>query len=105
VQPAQAGDYTVVIGNPAGVVASSNAVLSVIISSPVITLSVDVLNNNFGLSFPTQNGLGYHLEYKDDLSGSNNWQELITIFGDGNPASLSLPMDAPMMRYFRLRVQ
>jgi hypothetical protein len=105
VQPAQAGNYTVVVGNLAGVVTSSNAVLSVIVVSPVITAGADVLNNAFGLSFPTQNGLGYHLEYKDDLSTTNGWQELTNIFGDGNPATLSLPMDAPTMRYFRLLVQ
>jgi hypothetical protein len=105
VQPAQAGNYTVVITNLAGVVASSNAVLSVIVISPVITVGADVLNNTFGLSFPTQNGLGYHLEYKDDLSSTNDWQELTNFLGDGNPATLSLPTDATTMRYFRLLVQ
>jgi hypothetical protein len=105
VQPAQAGNYSVVIGNPAGVVASSNAALSVIVISPVITVGADILNNTFGLSFPTQNGLGYHLEYKDDLSSTNDWQELTNILGDGYPASLSLPTDVPTMRCFRLWVQ
>jgi hypothetical protein len=105
VQPAQAGNYVVVVTNLAGAVTSSNALLSVIVISPVITVSADVLNNAFWLMFPTQNGLGYHLEYKDDLSATNDWQELTNVSGDGNPATLNLPTDETTMRYFRLRVQ
>ena len=105
VLPAQAGIYTVIVENPAGVVVSSNAVLSVIIVAPVITVGADVLNHTFGLTFPTQNGLSYHLEFKDDISSPNDWQEMTNFFGDGNPASLSIPTDAPTMRFFRLRVQ
>jgi hypothetical protein len=105
VQPAQAGNYTVIVTNLAGAVTSSNAALFVIVISPVITVGSDVLNNTFGLSFPTQNGLGYHLEYKNDLGSTNDWQELTNVLGDGNPATLNVPTDAPTMRYFRLRVQ
>jgi hypothetical protein len=105
VQPVQSGDYSVIVENLAGVVTSSNAVLSVIINSPFINVGADILNNNFELSFPTQNGLGYYLEYKEDLSSTNDWQELTNVLGDGNPSTLDLPIDVSAMRYFRLRIQ
>jgi hypothetical protein len=105
VLPAQAGNYTVIVENLAGVVTSSNAVLSVVVNAPVITIEPDVLNNTIGISFPTQNGLGYHLEYKDDITGTNDWQELTNILGGGNPVTLNVPTDLPGMRYFRLRVE
>jgi hypothetical protein len=105
VQPAQAGNYTVVVENLAGAVTSSNAVLSVVVNSPVIAASLDGLNNTIGFSFPTQNGLGYHLEYKDDIASTNDWQELTNVLGDGNPMTLNLSTDTTMMRYFRLRVK
>jgi hypothetical protein len=105
VQATNAGNYTVVITNASGSATSSNAVLFVMTTGPVISVGSDASSYTFILSFATQNGLGYYLEYKDDLESTNNWQELTNVVGTGDPITLELSTSAPTMRYFRLRVQ
>ncbi|MDD5141445.1 MAG: hypothetical protein PHY43_14445, partial [Verrucomicrobiales bacterium] len=69
-----------------------------------ISVGAGASGDTFGLTFATQNGLGYFLEYKDALTDAT-WQQMTNVAGDGNPMTFDLPTAEPMMRYFRLRVQ
>ena len=105
VQGTNAGNYAVVVTNNYGSATSSNAVLYVFDAGPVVSVSAGAAPNTFNLSFATQNGLGYHLEFKDDLVSTNDWQELTNVVGDGNVMTLNLSTVATTMRYFRLRAR
>jgi hypothetical protein len=66
VQPAQAGSYAVVITNVAGSVTSSAASLAVLPAGAIISISLSV-GAGVSITFPSQAGLNYVLEYKTAL--------------------------------------
>jgi hypothetical protein len=58
-----------------------------------LTLSATRSGNNISISFPTQNGAGYRVFYRDDLT-SGNWSLLTTLTGDGTTKSVTDPTTA-----------
>jgi hypothetical protein len=66
-QDADAGAYTLVVSNTAGLTASSVATLTVLQAGAMISLSV-ASQTNVSVTFPSQGGLSYLLEYKDSLA-------------------------------------
>ena len=66
VQPAQAGSYAVVITNVVGSITSSVATLTVLSTGAIINLSS--VEPTISISFPSQAGSNYVLEYKNTLA-------------------------------------
>ena len=104
VRAASAGIYSVLVTNYSGSVISSNATLYVISMPPNINASINLSNNVLVMTFTTQTGPTYYLEYEDSLTATN-WQVLTNVAGTGGPLTLNIPTLAPTMRYFRLLVQ
>jgi hypothetical protein len=62
----------------------------------------DAAHGTFNLSFPTQPGVQYEVEYKDSLDDPQ-WQPLATIEGDGTLTSISdVDLTTPI-RFYRVR--
>jgi len=69
-------------------------------SSPLV--SATMVGGNVHLSFPTQNGFSYTVQYKDNLTDAN-WQTLSTV--SGNAATQMVPDAAGQQkRYYRVYV-
>jgi hypothetical protein len=67
-------------------------------------LSISLKPGQVTLSFPTQSGKTYTLEYKDHLSDSG-WQSILpSINGDGTVKSIDQPVSQPS-RFYRLAMQ
>jgi uncharacterized protein YdaL len=100
-----AGNYTVVVTNDAGSVTSAVAVLTVTV--PVVTVTnapvIVAAGAPVQLSFPTQTGFNYFIEYKNTLTDAS-WQQLTNLPGTGGPVSVTVAMPAPT-RFYRVRVQ
>jgi len=77
---------------------------SAVINAPIITVSPGVSNNTLGLTFATQTGPTYYLQYENSLT-ANNWQALTNVAGTGGPLTLNIPIGTSAMQYFRLMVQ
>jgi hypothetical protein len=73
-------------------------------SSQQPRISVSASNGQITVSFPTQIGSSYTLEYKDKLDATA-WQSISpSVPGDGSVKSISQPT-AGLARFYRLRVQ
>ena len=66
VEPAQAGSYVLVITNVVGSVTSSAASLTVVPTGAILSISLSA-GTGVSISFPSQAGLNYVLEYKSTL--------------------------------------
>jgi hypothetical protein len=66
-QPADAGDYSVLVTNAFGATASANATLTVWPSGVVVSLSVSA-GTGVSIAFPSVPGFSYVLEYKNNLT-------------------------------------
>jgi hypothetical protein len=104
IQAANAGIYSVLATNLGGSVISSNATLYVIATQPNLSVGVNVTGNAIALTFATQIGPNYYLQYENSLT-TNNWQTLTNVAGTGGPQTLNIPIGLPTMQYFRLMVQ
>jgi hypothetical protein len=104
IQTTNTGVYSVLATNLGGSVISSNATLFVISTPPRLSAGINVNNNTIGLTFFTQPGPTYHLEYENSLT-ANNWQTLTNVAGTGGPLTLNILIGTSVMQYFRLRVQ
>jgi len=74
---------------------------SSVVAPPAITASI--LDGNISLSFPTQNGSSYTVQYKDNLT-DDTWQTLTTLTGDGSIQTTTDPADQTQ-RFYRVSVQ
>jgi len=99
-----AGSYSVIVTNASGSATSSNAILIVVNAAPAISASVNVSDNSLNLTFTTQTGPNYYLQYEDSLTATN-WQTLTNVAGTGGSLTLNIPTATPALRYFRLMVQ
>jgi hypothetical protein len=103
VQAVQAGNYAVVITNAAGSVTSDVAILTVLGSPNII--SVSLAGSEVLISFPSETGLSYTLEYKHSLDDPA-WTPLPpAVTGTGGVMVLqdsNAPADS---RYYRLRCE
>jgi hypothetical protein len=102
VQSSTAGGYNVVVSNSAGSVTSLVAVLRVLVSPTMTNMSY--AGQNFGVSFPSENGLDYTLVYKNVLTDPS-WEPLRTITGNGNLLQLVDTNTLAPTRFYRILVQ
>jgi hypothetical protein len=102
VQSSSAGTYSLVITNALGTAVSSNATLNVL-ALPSTSLAISVAGPVTSISFTSQLGSSYLLEYKDFLQDPA-WTPLspavpatggVMVLQDTNPPAAS--------RYYRLR--
>jgi uncharacterized repeat protein (TIGR01451 family) len=101
VQSAQAGNYTVVITNLAGSITSGVASLSVLV--PIAISSVSLASPAVSISFPSDAGLSYLLEYKT-LLDDPTWTPLSpAVPGTGGVMTLQDTNPPANSRYYRLR--
>jgi hypothetical protein len=69
-----------------------------------LTLSAAIVGANVQISFPTQSGFSYQIEYKNDLLDAN-WLTLGSLIaGDGSIKTVSDPL-VPTRRFYRARIQ
>ncbi len=102
VQPEDAGSYDVIVGNSYGSVRSSKAVLKVFtpasISQPLLA------SNNFILTFPSQTGFTYTVQYSSDPR-TNAWNTLVATNGTGATIIVKDPLLAQPARFYRVIIQ
>jgi hypothetical protein len=103
VQPAQAGSYAVVITNGAGTITSTVANLIVLPFETLISLSV--AQPTVSITFPSEVGFSYVLEYKDSLDDPT-WTPLSpAVAGTDGEMVLQDPTPPADSRYYRVRRQ
>jgi uncharacterized lipoprotein YddW (UPF0748 family) len=101
-QPADFTNYTALVTNSCGSAASAPAVLTLAVS-PTIT-SPGFNGSAFTLTFSTEVGLPYRVEYKYSLDDSS-WQLLTNLDGTGSPVTVTDPDPAPATKFYRIWVQ
>jgi hypothetical protein len=106
VQPAQAGDYSVVITNLLGSATSVVATLTVYQATTITGILFDAVSGDMKLSFATTPGSSYVIESKDNLDDPT-WQPLQTIPGTGSVVTINDPVrqPPPSQRFYRVRIQ
>jgi hypothetical protein len=112
VQPAQAGNYTVMVSNAVGSVTSSNALLTVTPvlplaealdtpSSPIVA-NITVAGGKVVLTWRAKPASAYQVLYKDSLSGTE-WKMLATnVLVTGSAASLEDGVAGRPRRFYRI---
>ena len=73
-----------------------NLVLQPVITPP--TLSATLVGTDIHISFPTQIGVSYQVEYKNALPDPS-WNLIETVVGDGTTKSVSYLANAPARYY------
>jgi uncharacterized repeat protein (TIGR01451 family) len=103
VQAVQAGSYAVIITNVAGSVTSTPAILTVLVGPrPILTISLTA-GTNISISFTSELGANYLLEYKDALEDPA-WTPLSApVPATGGPMALHDTNAPASSRYYRLR--
>jgi hypothetical protein len=102
VQPEDAGSYDVIVANSYGSVRSSKAVLKVF--TPALIGQPLIASNNFILSFPSQTGFTYTVQYSSNL-GTTLWNNLLSTNGTGVSITVKDPLAAQAGRFYRIIIQ
>ena len=102
VTPADFADYTVLVSDADGSVVSDVARLTPA-ASPIIG-SPGLDSASFTLSFPTEAGPTYTVEYKFILDDTS-WQVLTNVPGTGLPITITDNGPTNEMKFYRVRVQ
>jgi hypothetical protein len=103
VQAVQAGSYAVIITNVAGSITSTPAILTVLVGPrPILTISLTA-STNISISFTSELGANYLLEYKHALEDPA-WTPLSApVPATGGPMALHDTNAPASSRYYRLR--
>jgi len=67
-------------------------------------LNAAVSSGSFSLSFGTENGKTYDVEYTESLVNPK-WLPLLTVFGDGSVATINDPAQPSGQRFYRFRAR
>jgi hypothetical protein len=102
VQPRDFADYTVRVSNADGSVVSDVARLTLAASPAIASPSID--SAGFMLSFPTEAGPTYAVEYKFSFDDPS-WQVLTNVSGTGLPVTINDDAPTNAMKLYRVRVQ
>jgi len=103
VQPANAGSYTVLVGNQAGAVTSNPANLKVLASS--IITRVSETGTTASITFTTVSGLTYTVLYKNHL-GDSVWTAILpSVSGTGSPMTVNDTAATAATRFYRVRIE
>jgi hypothetical protein len=89
------------VANPTNVASLGQALAS--INPPTTTASVTGSGSGFSLSFPTESGLVYTVQYKNNLTDAA-WQTLTAVNGTGSTVTIT-DSAAPTHRFYRLSIQ
>ncbi len=89
-----AGDYTLTQPTTTANIAQ--------LSRPIVKVSRD--GDIISLSFASENGVKYFLEFKTDLTNPR-WAELQTVTGNGNELTLTDSSATSRTRFYRVRVE
>src|SRR5262249_39639561 len=100
-QTSQSGNYSVLVSNSLGTAISSNATAR-ILARPIISHAV-LGATGFTLSFASERGQTYCVEYKSSFAGPV-WNLLTTLSGNGSVLNVSDP-SRESSRFYRVRVQ
>jgi uncharacterized repeat protein (TIGR01451 family) len=103
VQPAQAGDYAVVISNGAGSITSAVASLTVLV--PITMSGASLASPAVSISFLSETGLSYLLEYKNLLDDPKWTPVSPAVPGTGGVMMLQDTNEPAASRYYRLRTE
>ena len=103
VKAANAGSYTVVVGNQAGTVPSNQANLKVLVSS--IITRVTETGTTASVTFTTVSGLTYTVQYKNHLEDSVWTPILPSVSGTGSQMTLNDTTAATGTRIYRVRIE
>jgi len=101
-QPADFTNYTALVHNSCGAAESSPALLTLAPSLIIASSGFD--GTNFTLTFPTEVGLAYHVEYKSNLDDLI-WQPLTNMDGTGSSVTVADPDLASVSKFYRIRRQ
>ena len=101
-QPPDFTDYTVLVTNTDGSVLGGPAHLTLAVQ-PAIS-APGFAAGDFTLTFPTELGPAYIVEYKDDLADTS-WQALGLWAGTGLPLTVTNTSATNAMRFYRIRMQ
>jgi hypothetical protein len=102
VQASDAGNYSVLVSNPAGQVTSAPAVLRVLVS-PTIT-AIDLAGVSAEISFSTEAGLSYTVEFKN-TPDAPAWTALGPVVGTGGVVVATDAAATAPSRIYRVRVE
>jgi hypothetical protein len=102
VQPEDAGGYDVIVANSYGSVRSAKAVLKVF--TPASIAQPLIASNNLILTFPSQTGFTYTVQYSSNL-GTNLWNNLVSTNGTGASITVKDPLVSQSGRFYRVIVQ
>jgi uncharacterized repeat protein (TIGR01451 family) len=103
VQPAQAGNYAVMITNIAGSITSAVASLTVLV--PITISGASLASPAVSVSFPSETGISYLLEYKTRLDDPTWTPVSLAVAGTGGVMTLQDTNASAASRYYRLRNQ
>jgi hypothetical protein len=101
VQTTNTGSYSVTLANGVGNVTSSPATLSVLLNPPLAQARLAGLI--FTLTFASQNGVTYIVDYKDTVTNAA-WTALSTNIGTGGVLAIDDPTTNSPMRFYRVRI-
>jgi hypothetical protein len=76
--------------------------LNYLLLAPAAALTAAQNGSGLDLSFGTQTGFNYTVQFKNTLADST-WTDLITVAGDGTPKTVPNSMSGPS-RFYRLQV-
>ena len=101
VQAANFGGYSVVVNNGYGSATSTLANLTLAVRPSIYPATVSL--NTFFLTFTTEFGPTYLVDYKDQLTGAT-WLPFTSVAGTGSPITISDNTITNTTRFFRVRV-
>jgi hypothetical protein len=103
VQAANAGSYTVAVGNQADAITSNPAILKVLASS--IITRVTETGTTASITFTTVSGLTYTVQYKNHLDDSVWTPILPAVSGNGSPMTVNDTAATAGTRFYRVRIE
>ena len=101
-QPVNFADYTVLVTNAGGSVLSATARLSIAVSPMIVSPNFN--SGSFRLTFPTELGPTYEVEYKQDLNAPS-WQLLTNVIGTGSPLTITNSSGTSATKFYRIKVR
>ncbi len=101
-QPGDFTNYTALVMNSCGSAASAPAALTLAVSPTIASPGFD--GPTFTLTFPTEAGPAYRVEYKHSLDDPS-WQLLTNLNGTGSPVTVTDADPASATRFYRIRLQ
>jgi hypothetical protein len=99
-QPADEGDYTVVVSNVRGSITSIVARLR--LGEPLSITQIARAGDVTAISFTTVSGFNYTVEYADSLT-SPTWVAVSSVAGTGNIMTVNDPSATGPERFYRVR--